>query len=244
MSKATPTKMQSTEDALQIVRERRLLIDRCDAWLFEEIETYLGQRILEIGCGLGNLMAHLLDRELVVGIDLSPEAVATVAQQYAPLPNVVAETYDIADPATLALKAYRFDTAISLNVFEHIENDDLALSHTFDLLNHGGRIILIVPAHGWLYGTMDSSIGHYRRYDKPMIANKLQHVGFKLENQTYMNLLGALGWFVNGRLLRQHVPPTGQLKLFNLAVPLIKALESRLSLPIGLSLLTVATKPR
>ena len=101
-------------------------------------------------------------------------------------------------------------------------------------------MIVIVPAHGWLYGTMDSSIGHFRRYTKRTMTYKLELAGFVVEKQLYLNVLGALGWFVNGRLLRQTVPPSGQLEWFNRIVPLVSWVERRVRLPIGLSLVSIA----
>ena len=83
------------EVALQEVRERRLLIDRCDGWLFDEIAPFLGQRVLEVGCGLGNLTRHLRDRELVVAVDLAADSVTHVSEQFSAYANVRAFAFDI-----------------------------------------------------------------------------------------------------------------------------------------------------
>jgi len=235
--------MNFDEGALQAVREGRLLIDRYDAWLFEEFKPYLGRRIIEIGCGLGNLTRHFLDCDLVVGIDTSDDSVAGVRRQFAGHANVEAFNLSITDPQVLALMQKRFDTAVSLNVFEHIEDDELALHHTRHLLQPStGTLILIVPAHPWLYGTMDRAIGHYRRYTKSTLGNKLEQSGFRLVYQKYINVLGALGWLVNGRVLKRTVPPTGQLQTFNALVPSLQRLETLLPPPFGISLLTIAKR--
>jgi hypothetical protein len=90
---------------------------------------------------------------------------------------------------------------------------------------------------------MDASIGHWRRYDKHMMAGRFERAGFEVACLRYMNVLGTAGWLVNGRLLRQEVPPTGQLRLFNHLVPLISRIEDTLEPPVGLSLLAVGRKP-
>ena len=123
------------------VRERRLLLDRCDEWLFEEIEPFVGQRVLEVGCGLGNLTRHLLNRDLAVGIDISPESVLEIGRRYADRVNVQAVVYDITDPSVLDLAHHRFDTTISLNVLEHIGDDVLALKHMARLVRPGGYLL-------------------------------------------------------------------------------------------------------
>jgi len=230
--------------ALDKVRHRRLLINRLDAWLFSEIAPYIGRRVLEVGCGLGNLLRHLLDRDLVIGIDLSASSVATVELEFAANPHVHALVQDITDDSSLGLGSYRFDTVVSLNVLEHIEDDVGALSNMHRILCPGGALVLIVPALRWLYGSMDSSIGHFRQYDKNQLAAKLTEVGFSVERQYYLNCLGSLGWFVNGLVLRREVPPRGQLRLFNWMVSLLGAAERLMHPPVGLSLVSVSKKVR
>ena len=70
--------MNADENAIQTVREDRLLIDKYDVWLLKIFEPFLGKRLIEIGCGLGNLLVHLLDKEKVVGIEPSEEVVSQV----------------------------------------------------------------------------------------------------------------------------------------------------------------------
>jgi SAM-dependent methyltransferase len=234
--------MQFDEQALEEVRQSRLLINQFDDWLFHEFKPYVGRRVLEIGCGLGNHFDHFLGKERLVGFDLSSDTALKVQQQFAGQSNVRVLAASITDPGVLTLREERFDTAFSLNVFEHIEDDQLALEHTCQLLQPGGTFILIVPAHQWLYGPMDSSIGHFRRYTKKMARKKLEQAGFQIETQKYINMLGALGWWANGRLFRRRVPPRGQLRLLNGIVPLCRGIERLCPAPFGVSLLSIARK--
>lgn len=234
--------MNYDEKALQTVRETRLLLDEYDAWLFDEFEPYLGKRIIEIGCGMGNQIRHLLDRELVVGIDPSDSTISEIQQRFAGHSNFESFALSITDPQVLKLARFGFDTAFSLNVFEHIEDDDCALENTWALLQPNGMLILIVPAHAELYGTMDRSIGHYRRYTTNMLKGKLEKAGFRVVRQKYMNMLGAIGWLVNGRVFGRQVPPTGQLKMVNSLIPILRTVESHIVPPFGISLLSIAQK--
>jgi SAM-dependent methyltransferase len=236
-------KMEYDEAALQAVRERRLLIDRCDAWLFDTIRPFLGQRILEVGCGLGNLLPHLTGRELAIGVDVAEDSVSYVNGRYEAHDHVQAFTVDVTDRRFVEeLHGFQCDTAVSLNVLEHIEDDVQALKHIHEVLTDKSTLVLIVPAHSFLFGTMDSSIGHYRRYDKANLAAKLEQTGFNVLLQRYINPLGALGWFANGRVLRRRVPPVEQLKLFNMLMPFVATLDKLVDNPFGLSLLSVAKK--
>jgi SAM-dependent methyltransferase len=224
--------------ALQTVRERRLLIDRLDGWLFNQTKAHLGQRILEIGCGVGNMAPHLTDRELVLGIDIDDASVDSVNREYAGS-CISATVIDASSDEMLALKRHHFDSAISINVLEHVEHDLRALTLIRQVLQPDGTLVLVVPAHRALYGTMDSPIGHWRRYGVCDLRTKLECAGFDVLQVKTINPLGALGWFVNGRLLRRRVPPEGQLRLFNLLYPLMLLMDA-LRLPFGLSVLAVA----
>lgn len=234
--------LTASEAALQRVREDRLLIDRVDLWLYAEIAPYVGQRVLEIGCGLGNFARYLTRCELYLGTDLSAESVAHVNRLYHDQPHMQARVADVTSPSFLSLAGLQVDTIFSLNVLEHVEDHAEALRNAKAVLEPGGALILVVPAHAWLYGTMDRALGHCRRYSKEAMAALLGEVGLALVKLKYLNALGALGWYVNGRIRRQQTPPANQLRLFNKLVPLVQRMERAAPPPFGISLLAVARK--
>lgn len=236
--------MEYNEAALQKVREDRLLIEAVDRWLYEEIAPYLGRRIIEIGCGLGNFARYLTDCEFYLGVETSAESIAHVRTTFAGHPNMNFVIADVTTSEFVDFADYRIDTVFSLNVFEHIKDDRLAICHAAKVLQPGGHLILIVPAHMTLYGSIDRAIGHYRRYDKKMMSSLFQFAGIQPLLQKYINALGALGWWANGRLRRQTTPPSGQLRLFNMLVPVLKRLERMLPPPFGISLLAVGRKEK
>jgi len=230
------------EAALQNVRETRLLIDRYDKWIFGEFKPYLGRKVVEVGCGLGNQLRLLTDRDFVMGIEPFADVVEQTRTKFRQFSNIEIQQHSITEESVLSLAHHKFDTAISLNVFEHIDDDELAMRNTRVLLRKGGTFILIVPAHMSLYGEMDKSIGHYRRYDKDMMASKMKRAGFNVISQKYLNMVGALGWGVNGRLLKKKVPPTGQLKILNALVPALRTVEGTFGAPFGISLMCIAER--
>lgn len=234
--------MNYSKEALQKVREDRLILSALDEWLYDEIEPHLGRRILEIGCGLGNFAQHLVDRELYVGTETEESSVAHMRSRFADRPDMHSLVADVTTDDFLSLCKYDFDTVFSLNVFEHIADDAIAVRHAAQLLSPGGKLVLVVPSHRWLYGSLDRAIGHYRRYDKGMMGRLMTQAGLQPIVAKYMNPLGALGWFVNGRVRTQITPPSGQLRVFNALVPALKAIERAVPMPFGISLLAVARR--
>ena len=77
-------------NALEIVRERRLLLNAMDAWLLEMAQPHICQRVLEIGCGHGNLTLFLLNCELVLVTDFNPDCVEIVKARFADHDNLFA----------------------------------------------------------------------------------------------------------------------------------------------------------
>lgn len=234
--------MEYSEAALQKVREDRLLIDEVDQWLYEEIEPYLGQRILEIGCGLGNFASRLTDREFYLGTETSVDSIEHVSRAFTAHANMLFAVADATAPGFADFGRLDIDTVFSLNVFEHIKDHETALHNAANVLQPGGRLILVVPAHMAFYGSIDRAIGHYRRYDKEMAADLFRQAGLTLERQKYINALGGLGWWANSRLRKEDTPPSGQLRFFNVVVPVIKAVERIVPTPFGISLLTVGRR--
>lgn len=102
------------------------------------------------------------------------------------------------------LKDGTVDYIYSLNVLEHIENDDAAAKLWFQKLRPGGRLLVYVPAFQVLYSSMDRKVGHYRRYTKQMLKAKLERAGFEINETRYADSVGYLATllykvFDNGR---------------------------------------------
>jgi len=217
-------------------------LERYNEWILEKIRPWIGRRVLEVGSGIGNFSSYFLDSEILVLTDIRDDYLVRLRERYGAHANVAVERYDLEGPAG-RLSDYKIDTVIALNVLEHIEDDRLAFSELYGLLAPGGKIVLQLPAHRLLYGTLDTHLDHFRRYTARDIKSKLAACGYKIECIRRFNMFGALGWFVASRVLRRRILPEGQLGLFNLLTPLFMALERIIPVPFGLSLLVVARKP-
>jgi SAM-dependent methyltransferase len=236
--------MEFDLQALKEVQETRLLINRLDEWLCQSIALYIGDRVLEVGSGMGNILKFLLalDRELVIGTDIDLACVDYLQEKYRDQQKLLVFPYDVCHPDFLRLKKYHVDTVVSINVLEHIQDDEHALDQISEIVTAGGHIILVLPAHKFLYGSLDRSIGHYRRYDKQGLYRKLSKQHLEVLAQKYLNPVGALGWLVNGRVLHKKVPPTNQLRLFNRILPLVCQLDDHFNFPFGLSILSISRR--
>lgn len=211
-------------------------------WIFQLIQPSLGQRILDIGCAIGNITEYFLDRQCVVGLDCDRKAIEQVRTRFADYPNFSAYYADFPKSDLSFLRTSAFDTITCLNVLEHIADDDSALVTMRTLLVDGGRLILLVPALRWLYGSMDAADGHFRRYSTGELREKLAFAGFTVRKLQYMNFLGIFGWFMNGRIRKVSVIPKNQLAFFDRIVPFTQRVERSVRVPLGQSLIALAEK--
>jgi 2-polyprenyl-3-methyl-5-hydroxy-6-metoxy-1,4-benzoquinol methylase len=231
------------EDELE--QQRRL--GQADAylyWLFRNLEPYIGQRVLDVGCAIGNITQFFADREYVVGIDIAPEMITVWEKRFSDRPNLVGMVCDISSKEALALKHHNLDTIICAHVLEHVHDDRAALEHMRALLPEGGRLILMVPVIKWIWGKLDEATGHQRRYTWREISALLHDTGFAIKDHWYVNFLAVLGWFVTGRILGREIIPTGQYGLYNRLTPLLAKLETWVRPPTGLSVVCVCRAGR
>jgi SAM-dependent methyltransferase len=215
-------------------------------WFYELSKPFLGERILDIGSGVGNHLPFFKGRDLIC-LDASLTSIRKLETQFGG-PGREFVVGDICDEKVIdELAPKQIDTATCFNVLEHIEDHERALKNMRRILEpSGGNLILVVPAHEFLYGAMDHLAGHYRRFNKRQLAGLLRDCGFKVRQSRYMNAVGAVGWFVNGRVFKpKHLSTPSlntQVVLFSrLLVPGIRFVESVLAPPFGQSLLAVAT---
>lgn len=220
--------------------KRMASVDKYNQWIYRRLQPYVGSRILEVGCGLGNMTPFFLGRDRLVSIDVLSASVSQVRELYGDRPRFLALQGDILDQDLVeSLRDQQFDTVVCLNVLEHIGDDSLALRHMASLLRPNGRLVLFVPAGQYLYGHLDTALLHFRRYDRGTLSFLAHAAGLKIGLMQYMNPAGIPGWFLASRVLRRSAPPRGLLHLFNFLAPLFMGLEDRITVPVGLSLLCV-----
>ena len=207
-------------------------------WTLKKFAQYLTGDILEVGCGIGNFTKLLLRYGKVWAVDLNEDYIKNLKKELSTKAEVGCG--DI-EKGTYFFKDKKFDAIVCLNVLEHIKDDDAALKNLFDLLKPGGRLILLVPSHQFLYGTIDRSINHFRRYEKQEIIKMLKNSGFKILKSKRFNFLGGLGWFIAGRILKANAVGGGNISVFNRIAPIILPLEF-FEPPIGTSVFVIAQK--
>lgn len=215
-------------------------------WQYSQFRRYVGKSVLEIGCGLGNLTQYLIkDAEYVLASDILPEAVEFAKQRFPGAKNLEIVCKDLFKQGLKGCPRANFDTIIISNVLEHIENDLAAMRSCYDMLGHdGGRLLLLVPAHRFLYGTLDIESGHFRRYAKGALIDLARNANFKIIDLYAFNFIGAIGWFINYRVLRlkntNNSPSTLESNIFeNLLVGPSERIESKLRPFFGLSFIGI-----
>ncbi|MCA1616755.1 MAG: class I SAM-dependent methyltransferase [Acidobacteria bacterium] len=212
-------------------------------WMYRRIEPFVGRRVLEVGAGIGNFTQLLLDRELVVPTDISRLCLARLEERLGDRLRARPKLLDLGDPSDEDWAAYDFDTIICMNVLEHVEDDAAALSFMHSALVEGGRAIILVPAFMFLHGTIDRSIGHYRRYTRKELLPRMRTAGFRVERSFYMNVVGIAGWFWNNRVRRIAEEDRAQIRLFDTYIaPWAERVERALPPPFGLSLIAVGRR--
>ena len=231
--------MNGNTNAQTFWLENLQFADKYNNWIFQQIKPYLGNNVLEVGCGNGNFTVFLAQQcDCVMGIDIDREYVELAKNRLAGRSQITILQQD----ATKLESKNAFDTIILLDVLEHIEDDVGILKKLNELLTPQGKLIIKVPALMSLYGEMDRVIGHYRRYDRILLLDTLNKANFFQPLIWYFNLAGIPGWLLNSKVLKRTNPPSQQVSLFNKIVPVLSTLENIIKPPIGLSLFAVASK--
>jgi SAM-dependent methyltransferase len=208
-------------------------------WTLGKFAPYLYGDILEVGCGIGNFTKTLTSFGLVWAFDNDADCVRRTIRLVGKSAKV--DRGDI-EKKKYAFGNKKFDCIVCLNVLEHIENDQQAIKNMTELLKPHGALVILVPIFDFLYGSIDASIHHFRRYDKDSLLQLLskEHMEIKLARR--LNFFGAIGWWFAGRVLKTTTVRRRQLFLFNKIAPYILPMENVIEPPIGTSVLVVAQK--
>jgi SAM-dependent methyltransferase len=138
-----------------------------------------------------------------------------------------------------SLEASQFDTILYVDVLEHIENDRQELEAAAAHLRGGGRLIVLSPAHQRLFTPFDAAIGHFRRYNRPMLRS-ISPASLRLEQVWYLDSVGLVLSVANRLFLRQSMPTKAQLGFWDQCViPVSRVLDRCLFGMVGKSIVGI-----
>jgi SAM-dependent methyltransferase len=142
-----------------------------------------------------------------------------------------------------SLAGQQFDTIVYIDVLEHILDDREELRHAASHLRPGGRLVVLSPAHQRLFSPFDAAIGHFRRYDRPMLRT-IAPASLQLERMRYLDCAGLLLSAANMLLLRQSMPTKAQLGFWDRwIVPVSRVLDKLLLYSAGKTIVAVWRRP-
>ena len=209
-------------------------------WIYELIENYLGDRIAEIGSGVGNFTKFLLRNEKAIinafepcyemharNVEFNNNRVTCINKNFEHFASSHSNFYD---------------SVVFINVLEHIEDDLNALKKSYEIISKNGHIVIFVPALQFLYSDFDHSIGHFKRYYMNELKSLVQQSGFKVIRCNYFDSVGIIPWFIFMKCMRFSLNHKNALSYDKFVVPWLKIIENILPPPLGKNLLLIASK--
>ena len=215
---------------------------RFNLWMGSTIRPYVGDRVLEIGAGIGTLTNQFIPRESYLASDINPNYLHYLQSYSHGKPYLTVRKIDAENSEDFKGLEQKFDTAILINVLEHLGDRQAALRNLFNSLEPGGRAIVLVPQHSSIYGTLDEVLDHRLRYEPAAFETELLNAGFVIERMFDFNRFSVPGWWLNGRILKKKTFSRVQLKTLDVLMPLFRRID-RIWPWKGLSLIAVAVRP-
>jgi SAM-dependent methyltransferase len=210
-------------------------------WIASNFYPYIKAPLLEFGAGIGNISELLSSYTPLCLTDTDERMLAHLKHKFSHSNDISVDYLDITQPPPDHL-VESFQSVIGINVLEHIEDDGKALSHLRSLLKPSGRLLLLIPSKKWAYTDLDRQLGHFRRYEKKELAVKLVKASFRIEMLYFFNLVGLMGWVIRDKIQRSEGLKPSQISIFESMVPILKPIESKVRLPLGISLIAIAQK--
>lgn len=215
--------------------------EKFNSWLTDEIKPYVGQNVLEIGAGIGNISKKLIPRRSYYATDINPYYLQVINSFKINKPYLWVSYLDLNDISTFTSDRNVFDTVICLNVIEHLNDDEQALRNVANLLDNKGRAIVLVPQGRWLFGSQDKVLNHKRRYSEKKLKEVCDKAGLKIKKIIPFNRISTFPWLINGKIFRRRTFGRCQIFIMNLFTPIFRRIDKFLPWP-SLSLIAILEK--
>jgi 2-polyprenyl-3-methyl-5-hydroxy-6-metoxy-1,4-benzoquinol methylase len=214
-------------------------------WIISLFRNYIGKRVLEVGAGCGNFTEYILREkvEQITSIEPSKNLAPQLDAKFSEHPKVKVSNcflngYDRKDDED-------FDTIFYINVLEHVEHDTEEIILASQHLKDGGHMLIMVPALPMIYGELDKEFGHFRRYMKTELANKVKQANLNIVKMGFMDIAGILPWWFVYKVMGVKKLSARSVKIYDrLAIPICRFMEQILHVPIGKNLFLIAEREK
>lgn len=207
------------------------------------IKPYLKGTVMEVGAGIGSTAQSLCDGSQQSWICLEPDH-ELAAQIESKINNKTLPSCCTLRKGILRDQPQeeKYNAIIYIDVIEHIEDDASELNEAASRLKDGGHLIILVPAHNWLFSPFDKAIGHFRRYNKEMLRNavpsSLNSIALR-----YLDGVGLAASAANKLLLKQSYPTEKQILFWDrMMVPVSRITDALIGFSAGKSVLGIWQK--
>jgi glycosyltransferase involved in cell wall biosynthesis len=212
------------------------------AWATALLRPHLGDRVVELGAGIGDFTGRLMSRKLTYyACESEPVYLHALRNRFLKTPSVHVLDLPLADAAAFAQLPADFDTALVINSLELVAEPAAILSRLTERLAPGGNVVVLVPHGPALFGSLDRELGHRRRFSRADLTRLFAEAGLAVDLLHSYNRLATVSWWINSRLLRSRRISRLTLKLFDKTIWLWRLLDPLVPLP-GLSLIAVGRK--
>ena len=168
--------------------------------MYEQSLPFVRGDVAEIGAGIGTFSERVAAHNDVTSlllIEPEPACVEVLTHTFHSSDDVTIARETLPDSPALRSRGGTLDFLLCQNVLEHIVEEEPAVKAMADALRPGGHITILVPAHPRLYGNLDRTYGHYRRYTRARLQRLLIDADLEIIDLYSFNSLGIPGWWVN-----------------------------------------------
>ncbi len=213
------------------------------SWVARIVRPHIGDSVLEIGAGIGNITGRLMARRLeYVAAEKDPLYLHALRNRFFRAPNVCVRPLDPTVERDFDGLEEAFDTVLCLNVLEALDEPGPTVRSLSRALKPGGTLLILVPQGPRLYCGVDCTLGNKRRFRLADVRVLVEEAGLRIEKVYQVNKAGALAWGIYGGLLGRKSINKLTLKLFDKSTWLWQRVDPILPWR-GLSLIAVARKP-
>jgi SAM-dependent methyltransferase len=212
------------------------------SWMTRVVRSHLGDTVLEIGAGIGNITGRVMGRKLrYVAGEKDALFLHALRNRFLRTPNVEVRRLDPEDPKDYEDLHGTMESVVCLNVLEYVDEPEATLRSLCKTLTSGGHMIILVPQGAALYSTLDKTLGHKRRFDQAQLLQTLRQVGLEPVHTYQLNKIGKPAWWFYGHVLHSKQISRVTLKLFDKTIWLWRRIEVLFPWD-GLSLIVVARR--